>query len=148
MSSAASYVDPINAEYREVVKAERAALPHAIKCGELLNLAKENVKAEKMKWGEWLMSHTHSEIGGRYAGVGAQMVVGADPIPKYPAAAAHQHDPCGLEPPLGYRIDAMPEHEPPEPFPLSQAQGNSGDLTAQQGISPRDLSSPPFRRMK
>jgi len=94
------------------------------------------------------MSHTHSEIGGRYAGVGAQMVVGADPIPKYPAAAAHQHDPCGLEPPLGYRIDAMPEHEPPEPFPLSQAQGNSGDLTAQQGISPRDLSSPPFRRMK
>ena len=54
MSSAASFVDPINAAYREVVKAERAALPHAIKCGELLNLAKENVKAEKMKWGEWL----------------------------------------------------------------------------------------------
>src|SRR6516225_12026242 len=54
MNSAASYVDPINVEYREVVKAERAALPHAIKCGELLNLAKENVKAEKMKWGEWL----------------------------------------------------------------------------------------------
>jgi hypothetical protein len=54
MSSASSFVDPINTEYREVVKAERAALPHAIKCGELLNLAKENVKAEKMKWGEWL----------------------------------------------------------------------------------------------
>src|SRR5262245_30553017 len=54
MNSAASYVDPINVEYREVVKAERAALPHAIKCGELLNLAKENVKAEKMKWGEWI----------------------------------------------------------------------------------------------
>jgi hypothetical protein len=54
MSSAASFVDPINAEYREVVKAEKAALPHAIKCGEFLNLAKENVKAEKMKWGEWL----------------------------------------------------------------------------------------------
>src|SRR6516165_3596091 len=54
MSSAASFVDEINAEYREVVKAERSALPHAIKCGELLNLAKENVKEEKMKWGEWL----------------------------------------------------------------------------------------------
>src|SRR5262249_47626448 len=54
MSSAASFVDPINTEYREVVKAEKAALPHAIKCGELLDLAKENVKAEKMKWGEWL----------------------------------------------------------------------------------------------
>jgi len=54
MSSAASFVDQINTEYREVVKAEKSALPHAIKCGELLNLAKENVKAEKMKWGEWL----------------------------------------------------------------------------------------------
>ena len=54
MSSAASFVDPINTAYAEVVKAERAALPHAIKCGELLNLARENVKAEKMKWGEWL----------------------------------------------------------------------------------------------
>jgi hypothetical protein len=54
MSSAASFVDAINTTYHEVVKAERAALPHAIKCGELLNLAKENVKAEKMKWGEWL----------------------------------------------------------------------------------------------
>jgi len=53
-NSAASFVDPINAEYREVVKAEKAALPHTIKCGELLNLAKENVKEEKMKWGEWL----------------------------------------------------------------------------------------------
>ena len=53
-NSAASFVDPINAQYREVVKAEKSALPHAIKCGELLNLAKENVKAEKMKWGEWL----------------------------------------------------------------------------------------------
>jgi hypothetical protein len=53
-NSASSFVDPINAEYREVVKAEKSALPHAIKCGELLNLAKENVKAEKMKWGEWL----------------------------------------------------------------------------------------------
>ena len=46
-NSASSFVDPINAEYREVVKAERAALPHAIKCGELLNLAKENVKARR-----------------------------------------------------------------------------------------------------
>jgi hypothetical protein len=53
-NSAASFVDQINTEYREVVKAERAALPHAIKCGELLNHAKENVKAEKMKWGDWL----------------------------------------------------------------------------------------------
>ena len=52
--SAASFIDQIKAEYREVVKAESGALPHAIKCGEFLNLAKENLKAEKGgKWSEW-----------------------------------------------------------------------------------------------
>ena len=52
--SPASFIDQIKAEYREVVKAESGALPHAIKCGEFLNLAKENLKAEKGgKWSEW-----------------------------------------------------------------------------------------------
>jgi hypothetical protein len=55
--TAASFVDLINAAYREVVKAESSALPHAIKCGEFLNLAKENVKAEKKKWGDWLSAN-------------------------------------------------------------------------------------------
>ncbi len=55
MSSAASFIDQINTEYREVVKAENAALPHAIKCGEFLKLAKENLKAERGgKWKDWL----------------------------------------------------------------------------------------------
>ena len=54
-NSAASFIDQINAEYREVVKAESGALPHAIRCGEFLTLAKENLKAEKGgKWSEWL----------------------------------------------------------------------------------------------
>jgi hypothetical protein len=47
MSSAASFVDLINTEYREVLKAESGALPHAVKCGDYLNRAKESVKAEK-----------------------------------------------------------------------------------------------------
>ena len=58
------------------------------------------------------MSHTHSDVGGRFSAVGAQTVVGAEPITNYPAAAAHQRDPVPDEPPLGYRIDAMPEQEP------------------------------------
>jgi hypothetical protein len=53
-NSAASFVDQINTAYREVVKAESGALPHAIKCGEFLNLAKENLKSEGGKWSEWL----------------------------------------------------------------------------------------------
>ena len=45
-----SFVGQINTEYREACKAESNALQHAIKCGEYLTLAKENVKAEKGKW--------------------------------------------------------------------------------------------------
>jgi hypothetical protein len=56
--SAASFIDQIKAEYREVAKAEISALPHAIKCGEFLNLAKENLKAERGgKWGDWLKAN-------------------------------------------------------------------------------------------
>jgi hypothetical protein len=54
-NSAASFIDQIKAAYREVVKAETSALPHAIKCGEFLALAKENLKAEQGgKWSDWL----------------------------------------------------------------------------------------------
>jgi hypothetical protein len=54
-NSAASFIDQIKAAYREVVKAETSALPHAIKCGEFLNLAKENLKAERGgNWLDWL----------------------------------------------------------------------------------------------
>ena len=54
-TSAASFIDQIKAAYSEVVKAETSALPHAIRCGEFLNLAKENLKAERGgKWSDWL----------------------------------------------------------------------------------------------
>jgi hypothetical protein len=54
-NSAASFVDLINAAYRDVVKAETGALPHALKCGDYLNRAKESVKSEKKsKWSEFL----------------------------------------------------------------------------------------------
>jgi hypothetical protein len=69
------------------------------------------------------LSHTHDDIHqGRFAAIGPAVVVGADPVPNYPAAASHQRDPCGPEPPLGYRIDAMPELEPLEPSSFTQGQ--------------------------
>jgi hypothetical protein len=58
MSSAASFIDQIKTEYAEVVSAEGNALPHAIKCGEYLTLAKENLKAEKGgSWRDWLSTN-------------------------------------------------------------------------------------------
>jgi hypothetical protein len=65
MTSASSFIDRIKIEYREVTKAEQNALPHAIKCGELLILAQENLaqdnsgknKIEKVKWLDWLRAN-------------------------------------------------------------------------------------------
>lgn len=54
-SSAAGFVDLINDAYREIMKAESGALPHALRCGDYLNRAKESVKSERrQKRSEWL----------------------------------------------------------------------------------------------
>src|SRR6516164_11862879 len=48
------------------------------------------------------------EAGGRFARVQPQSVIGSTPVPQYPQASTpFQSDPCGLEPPLGYRIDDL-----------------------------------------
>jgi hypothetical protein len=48
----------INAAHQEVLKAfGKSTLDAAIKAGELLNIAKENVKAEGKKWSDWLEEH-------------------------------------------------------------------------------------------
>jgi len=86
--------------------------------------------------GSTFLSHTHSDLGGRYALVSPQTVVGADPIPNYPPAAAHQHDPCGQEPPLGYAIDEL------EPASPAQATGPTSDDPSPLGRDVGPLSNP------
>ena len=49
--------------------------------------------------------------GGRFGSLGAPHVVGSQPTPRSPAAAAHQADPVGPEPPTGYDVNAMPGFE-------------------------------------
>jgi hypothetical protein len=68
---------------------------------------------------------------GRFSAVTTTTVVGATAVPQYPAAGPHQADPCGQEPPLGYRVDAQ---EPLEP--TASAQGNSGDAVATPSSGP------------
>jgi hypothetical protein len=54
-TSASAFIEQIKTEHRAVVEAEKSALPHAIKCGEFLKLAKENLKAERGgNWSDWL----------------------------------------------------------------------------------------------
>jgi hypothetical protein len=53
---------------------------------------------------------------GRFTQVDAATVVGANPFPNYPAAAAHQRDPVPDEPALGYAIDDLNPSDPVEVF--------------------------------
>ena len=84
---------------------------------------------------------------GRFSAVETATVVGAQPTVNYPAAAAHQHDPCGPEPSLGYRIDAM---EPSTDFssasPVEQTGGPTDPATplaVERGGSPLSQSDDP-----
>jgi hypothetical protein len=63
-------------------------------------------------------SHTHADEisgGGRFAAVNPATVVGAQPLPTYPQLPSSSpwsgSDPVPDEPPLGFRIDVMPEQE-------------------------------------
>jgi hypothetical protein len=73
---------------------------------------------------------------GRYDPVTTATVIGSksDVSGAYPAAAAHQHDPCGPEPSLGYRIHDL------NPSDLEQSPPAQGNSAAQESVpSPRDL---------
>jgi hypothetical protein len=59
------------------------------------------------------INHYSPEMGGRFSNVGAATVVGQspNPYPPLPENNPWRSDPVPPEPPLGYRIDAMPEPE-------------------------------------
>ena len=71
------------------------------------------------------LSHTHDETGGRFAAIGHAQVVGAGPVPKYPAASTPWQgpDPVGDEPPTGYDINALE----PSAVPPAEATGDPAD---------------------
>jgi hypothetical protein len=87
---------------------------------------------------------------GRFSVLSNPMVVSQGA--SYPAAGPHQHDPCGPEPPLGYRVDAMfPDDDEPLAF-SSCAQGQLGEpasplrtgspLSSDEPMSAGDAPSP------
>src|SRR6516164_7919230 len=83
----------------------------------LLNDARVREQARNGDTGTYL-SHTHSELGGRFALTEHQTITGvvSPAPPPLPANSPwHGSDPVPDEPPLGYDINAMPELEP-EPF--------------------------------
>jgi hypothetical protein len=78
-------------------------------------------KGTSARGGSTFLSHTHNDIGGRFAAISSPVVVGEKKIPQYPAAYL-QHDPVPDEPSLGYRInDLNPTDPPAEPSDLAPA---------------------------
>jgi len=98
------------------------------------------------------LSHTHSDLGGRFALTEHQTITGVV-SPSPPALSANSpwagSDPVPDEPPLGYRIDAMPELEssaaPPVEAtddPAHAPSGGSGPAPSSGLVSERAGSSP------
>jgi hypothetical protein len=106
------------------------------------------------------LSHTHSEVGGRFAVAEHQTINGviSPAPPPLPANSPwHGSDPVPDEPPLGYRIDAMPELESPTvslPYvdgtqtddPAHAPSGGSGPAPYGGLVSERAGSSPSNKR--
>jgi hypothetical protein len=56
-SSADGFASQIREAIRQAAEAEGTALDYAIKAGHLLLRAKESIKAERRKWGGWLLAN-------------------------------------------------------------------------------------------
>jgi hypothetical protein len=100
----------------------------------------QRVREQQQAQGSTFHQHAQSAAndtgGGRFASLGAPTVTGATAIPKYPAAGAHQSDPVGIEPPLGFSVNDMPGLENP-------AGSSSGVLQPVEPGAPAAESAPP-----
>jgi hypothetical protein len=77
---------------------------------------------------------------GRFSAISNAQVVGQGA--SYPAAGPHQHDPCGTEPPLGFRVDAMfPDNFALEPSADDEAQA-TGEPTHAPPLAVKRVGSP------
>jgi hypothetical protein len=103
------------------------------------------VREQQQAQGSTFHAHAQAQAGelsgGRFASLGASTVTGATPIPKYPAAGAHQSDPVGIEPPLGIDINAMPGLENPADVSVSPSAEPGG--AAAPSVPPDVEPAPP-----
>jgi hypothetical protein len=73
-----------------------------------VTLQDADVRRRQQEQSGTYLSQTHiDDAGGRFAAVNAATIVGQTPAPKYPAAGAHQADPVGTEPPLGFSVNNL-----------------------------------------
>ena len=121
----------------------------------LLNDARVREQSRNADTGTYL-SHTHSELGGRFAVTDHQTITGVvspAPPPLPSNSPWHGADPVPNERPLGFRIDAMPELGSPTGVspvsppvatddPAPAPSGGSGPAPYSGLVSERAGSSP------
>jgi hypothetical protein len=91
---------------------------------------------------QFAQSAANDTGGGRFASLGAPHVTGSAPVPKYPAAGAHQADPVGTEPPLGFSINEMPGSELPSTnLSVVEETGGAAAPSAPPDVEPAPPSS-------
>jgi hypothetical protein len=83
------------------------------------------------------LSHTHNDEGGRFAK--PQQIVGAKPVPEYPAGPNWAPQAVGVEPPLGFDINETPVVGEPWEVEASLER-------AEQQASPQSLDAQPPAR--
>jgi hypothetical protein len=86
--------------------------------------------------GSTFLSHTHNDIGGRFAAISSPVVVGTESIPKYPAAFLN-HDPVPQEPALGVDINEMEPCGQPHELKASSLGPSSEAPLGAEGLSSR-----------
>ena len=76
---------------------------------------------------------------GRFSAISNAQVVGQGA--SYPPAGAHQHDPCGPEPALGFAIEQMFPDDPALVASADEPQAPDGPLAPSIATSPSAMSS-------
>ena len=110
-------------------------------------LRNDQLVREQQQGGTYL-SHTHSDLGGRYALVSPSYVVGSTAIPQYPAASGpFQRDPVPDEPFLS--ACENPGFEPSTVCPVTSVEGHcdavatpSAPLDVECAASPLSQTEP------
>jgi hypothetical protein len=103
----------------------------------LLNDARVREQSQNGDTGTYL-SHTHSELGGRFALTEHQTITGvvSPAPPPLPANSPwHGRDPVPDEPPLGYRIDDLNPESPTGVSPVSPPVATDDPAPAPSGGS-------------
>ena len=98
---------------------------------------KRRIIREQQQQGATFHQHAQAQADemsqGRFAATGTPIVTGATPVPKYPAAGAHQADPVGTEPPLGFSVNDL---EPSAGLSAAEATGGAAAPSAPPDVEP------------